>query len=89
MARTGVITMSMREIDRLKLIQDLVEGNIKPGLLAKRLGLSTRQVLRIGSAIHNQIDAILHVPYLCRRKIHFRFDTPRVTLGMTLGKRHK
>ena len=47
MARTGEITMSMREFDRLKLIQDLVDGNIKPGLVAKRLGLSTRQVLRL------------------------------------------
>jgi len=47
MARTGAITMSMREIDRLKLIQALVDGNTKPGLVAKRLGLSTRQVLRL------------------------------------------
>ena len=47
MARTGVITMSMREFDRLKLIQDLVDGDIKPGLVAKRLSLSTQQVLRL------------------------------------------
>jgi hypothetical protein len=30
MARTETITMSMREIDRLKTVQAVVDGNLKP-----------------------------------------------------------
>jgi hypothetical protein len=38
MANNGTITMSMRELDRLKVIQALVDGNLKPGRAAERLG---------------------------------------------------
>jgi transposase len=47
MARTEMITMSMREIDRLKTVQAVVEGNLKPMVAAARLGLTTRQVQRL------------------------------------------
>lgn len=46
MAKSGVITMSMRELDRLKAIQALVDGDLKPGRAAARLGLTVRQVVR-------------------------------------------
>jgi len=47
MVRTEMITMSMREIDRLKTVQAVVEGNLKPMVAAARLGLTTRQVQRL------------------------------------------
>jgi hypothetical protein len=47
MTRTGTITMSMRELDRLKMIQAIVEMGLKPGPAAERLGLSVRQVERL------------------------------------------
>ena len=47
MAVTGMITMSMQEIDRLKVIQAVVDGNLKPMQAAARLGLTTRQVQRL------------------------------------------
>jgi hypothetical protein len=47
MAKSGVITMSMRELDRLKAIQALVDGDLKPGRAAARLGLTVRQVHRL------------------------------------------
>lgn len=47
MATSGMITMSMREIDRFKTIQAVVDGNLKPGLAAQRLGLTARQVQRL------------------------------------------
>ena len=47
MAGTGTITMSAGEIDRLKVIQAIVDGNLKPMQAALRLGLTTRQVQRL------------------------------------------
>jgi hypothetical protein len=47
MARaTEIITMSMREVDRLKVIQAVVDGNLKPGCAAERLGLTARKIRR-------------------------------------------
>lgn len=43
------LTMSMREIDRLKIIQAIVDGNLKPIRAAERLQISTRQVRRLVS----------------------------------------
>jgi len=47
MASTGTITMSMRELERLKIVQAVVDGNLKPGQAAQRLGLTVRQVQRL------------------------------------------
>lgn len=46
--------MTMRELDRLKIFQSLAEGNLKPGLAAKRLGLSVRQVLRMANRFREE-----------------------------------
>lgn len=47
MAKTGTITMSMKEADRLKIIAAVVDGNLKPNQAAERLELTTRQVRRL------------------------------------------
>jgi len=44
---TGMITMSMREADRLKTIQAVVDRMLRVGQAAERLGLSLRQVERL------------------------------------------
>ena len=49
MAGTGIITMSMREIDRMKVIQAVIEGGLKPCQAALRLMLTTRQVQRLAN----------------------------------------
>lgn len=54
MADTGTITMSMREIDRLKVIQAVVDGNLKPMQAALRLTLTTRQVQRLANRYRMQ-----------------------------------
>ena len=41
------VTMSMRELDRLKCIQGLIDGQLKQTAVATRLGLTTRQVRRL------------------------------------------
>jgi transposase len=47
MACTGMITMSMRELDRLKVIEAVVEARLMPWRAAERLGISRRQVERL------------------------------------------
>jgi transposase len=44
---TGTITMSMREADRLKTIQAVVDGVLRTSQAAQRLGLTARQVRRV------------------------------------------
>ena len=41
------VTMSMRELDRLKVIQAVVAGELRPSLAAERLALTGRQVRRL------------------------------------------
>lgn len=47
MNATGTITMTMREVDRFKVIQAVTEARLRPGQAAERLGLSVRQVERL------------------------------------------
>ncbi|WP_322091844.1 ISNCY family transposase [Paraburkholderia bannensis] len=42
-----LVTLTMRELDRLKVIQAVLETGLKPGRAAERLGLSVRQVERL------------------------------------------
>lgn len=51
MNRTGTITMAMRELDRLKVIQAVVDGNLKPSRAAQRLDLTDRQIRRLVNRI--------------------------------------
>jgi len=47
MIRISKVTMTMRELDRLKCIQGLIDGQLKQHVVATRLGLATRQVRRL------------------------------------------
>lgn len=47
MTDTGMITMSMRELDRLKVIEAVAEARLMPWRAAERLGISRRQVERL------------------------------------------
>ena len=47
MIRIPKVTMSMRELDRLKCIQGLIEGHLRQTVVATRLGLTARQVRRL------------------------------------------
>jgi transposase len=43
----ALVTLNMRELDRLKVIQAVVEMGLKPGRAAERLDLTVRQVERL------------------------------------------
>jgi len=47
MIRIPKVTMTMRDLDRLKCIQGLIDGQLKQHAVATRLGLTTRQVRRL------------------------------------------
>ncbi|SPK70604.1 hypothetical protein CT19425_U600098 [Cupriavidus taiwanensis] len=47
MARPEVITVSMREIDRLKTVQAVMDGQLRPGVAAERLEITDRQLRRL------------------------------------------
>ncbi|KUE84589.1 integrase [Cupriavidus necator] len=47
MAGTEVITVSMRELDRLKIVQAVVDGQLRPGVAAERLEITDRQFRRL------------------------------------------
>lgn len=38
MQRTALVTLNMRELDRLKVIESVVETGLKPGRAAEELG---------------------------------------------------
>ncbi|HUX83280.1 MAG TPA: ISNCY family transposase [Halothiobacillus sp.] len=47
MARHEVITVTMLELDRLKTVQAVVDGQLRPGVAAERLNLTDRQLRRL------------------------------------------
>ena len=47
MQPTELVTSAMRELDRLEVIQAVVDRMLKPGLAAERLHLTVRQVARL------------------------------------------
>jgi len=47
MARPEVITVSMQELDRLKTVQAVMDGQLRPGVAAERLEITDRQFRRL------------------------------------------
>jgi hypothetical protein len=47
MRHAAWVMMSMRELDRLKCIQAVVDRELYPGIAAERFEISTRQLRRI------------------------------------------
>ncbi len=73
MAATDTITMTMRELDRFKVIQSVVDGLLKPWRAAERLSLTTRQVRRLVARLREQGPPGL-VSRRCRQPGHHRID---------------
>ena len=58
MACSGMITMSMRELARLKVIEALIEGRLRCFQAAERLQLSERQAMPAMHRIRQQLVRI-------------------------------
>jgi hypothetical protein len=57
MQPVGLVTLTIRELDRLKVIQAVVDTGLKPGRAAERLGRSVRQVERLVIRIESKEPA--------------------------------
>ncbi|MFK4441041.1 transcriptional regulator GlxA family with amidase domain [Caballeronia udeis] len=53
-ALAGMITMTMRELDRLKVIEAVIEERLMLWRAAERLGISRRQVERLTSRYRSE-----------------------------------
>ncbi|OXC73488.1 ISNCY family transposase [Caballeronia sordidicola] len=73
MAATDRITMTMRELDRFKVIQSVVDGLLKPWRAAQRLALTTRQVRRLAARLREQGAAGL-ISGRCAKPSNHRID---------------
>ncbi|SOY76835.1 conserved hypothetical protein [Cupriavidus taiwanensis] len=84
MAGTEVITVSMRELDRLQIVQAVVDGQLRPGVAAERLGdhgsaipaaagaLSARRLIRAGfSRRRGRTEPLVNAPRQSPRRRHF------------------
>ena len=54
MGKAGAITMTTHELDRLQIIRLVVDGTLKPGHAAQRLGLTDRQVRRLVQRVRQE-----------------------------------
>jgi hypothetical protein len=57
MTTSGTITMTMTELDRLKMVQAIVEMGLKPGRAAERLGLTECHAVMLAKEISAALDA--------------------------------
>jgi hypothetical protein len=60
MRQPARVTVSMQELDRLKCIEAVVEGDLQPIRAAERLGLTPRQVRRLAVRVaRSQVKGLL------------------------------
>ena len=67
------ITMSLRELDRLKCIQAVIDGELPARRAAERLAMSTRQIRRLADRYRNEGPVGL-ISRRCRRPSNNRLD---------------
>jgi transposase len=73
MRRMARVTMSMRELDRLKWIQAVVDGDLYPYKAAERLGITTRQLRRLAERYRAEGPTGL-ISRRCRRPSNNRLE---------------
>ena len=83
MNQAGSITMTMRALDRLKVIQQVVDRNLKPGQAASRLGLTVRQVRRLVRRYESQ-GATGLVSRRCNRPSNHHLDEELAQVALTI-----
>lgn len=66
MRKPQIITMTMRELDRLKIILALADGYLKTGIAASRLGLTARQRACCGATSSTALPAYFIATRACR-----------------------
>jgi transposase len=86
MTRAGTITMSMQELDRLKVTEAVAEARLMTWRAAERLGLSRRQVERLVMRYRDEGAAGL---VSRRRGTRSNHQLPQTVLDRALGLIHE
>ena len=86
MTRIGTITMSMRELDRLKVVEAVAEARLMTWRAAERLGLSRRQVERLVIRYRDKGAAGVVSQ---RRGARSNHQLPQILLDRALGLIHE
>lgn len=73
----------MRDLDRLKVIQALVDGNLKPAIAAQRLQMTVRQVRRLASRFRIEGPAGL-ISRRCNRPSNNRMPADLTALALDI-----
>ncbi len=87
MARPEVITVSMRELDRLKTVQAVVDGQLRPGVAAERLEITDRQFRRLLERYRQEGPSGL-VSRKRGRPSNNRLSTDRESVALRLIREH-
>jgi Homeodomain-like domain len=74
MSRMARVTMSMRELDRVKCIQAVVDGELQAIKAAERLGITTRQLRRLTQRYRTEGPVGL-ISRACNRLSNNRLDS--------------
>jgi hypothetical protein len=74
MSRMARVTMSMRELDRVKCIQAVVDGELQAIKAAERLGITTRQLRRLTQRYRTEGPVGL-ISRACNRPSNNRLDS--------------
>ncbi|MFM0223090.1 ISNCY family transposase [Paraburkholderia dipogonis] len=83
MAATERITMTMRELDRFKVIQDVADGRLKPWRAAERLRLTTRQIRRLVARLREHGPGGL-VSRRCSKPSNNRLDSVKADRALSI-----
>jgi len=87
MKREDILLMSLKDIDRLKVINDTIKKRIKQRHAAKMLGLSRRQVKRLVKRVRRQgPKGLIHA--LRGRPSNHQLDTGLLEQALGLVKAH-
>ncbi len=87
MARPEVITVSMQELDRLKTVQAVVDGQLRPGVAAERLEITDRQFRRLLERYRQEGPSGL-VSRKRGRPSNNRMSTDRESVALGLIREH-
>ncbi len=73
MRQLARVTMTMQELDRLKCIQAVVDGELRPIRAAEKLGMTTRQIRRLAERYRREGPVGL-ISKRCNRPSNNRLD---------------
>ncbi|CAE6823762.1 hypothetical protein R69749_05284 [Paraburkholderia domus] len=83
MAATERITMTMRELDRLNVIQDVADGSLRPWRAAERLRLTTRQIRHFIARLRERGPGGL-VSRRCSKPSNNRLDSVKANRALSI-----